>query len=169
MPSARPDRADVARHVPRDATVGTIDESQGREPADAALVRRSRARTVCQRPLALTEGHRDDREVGGCGRTRRRSEGCASTSPVAGGRLADQAGRHRSRTRVPRARTHAERRRGVDHVSPSERLHEGHLDHVSRDQAERDGCHASHLLHVPGTHARREVLRAELVGVAARR
>ena len=130
--------------------MGTIDESQGREPADAAVVRRSRARTVCQRPLAFTEATSRRSRSGRMPAHRRRSEGCAATNPVAGGRLADQAGHHRPRTRVPRARTHAERRRRVDHVSPSERLYERHLDHVSRDQAERAGCHASHLLHVPG-------------------
>ena len=54
-------------------------------------------------------------------------------------------------------------------VLDAERVHQGHMDHVARDQTERALRHTSHLLHVPGAQARREVLRPELVGVAARR
>ena len=145
-------------------------KSQGREPADAAVVRRSRART---RSPTIGRSHRQDIETIAKWADAGAPEGDPKDAPppvaVAGGRLADQAGRHRPRTGVPRARAYAERRRRVDHVSDPERLHEGHVDHVARDQAERAGGHASHLLHVPGASARREVLRAELVGVAARR
>ena len=51
----------------------------------------------------------------------------------------------------------------------SERVHQGHVDHVARNQAERDGRDASHLLHVRAAPPQCEVLRGELDGVAARR
>ena len=69
--------------------------------------------------------------------------------------------------RVPGA--YAQRRRRVGDVPDSERVHQGHVDHVARNQAERDGRDASHLLHVRAAPPQCEVLRGQLVGVAARR
>jgi hypothetical protein len=66
--------------------------------------------------------------------------------------------------RVP-ARTPNDVVEWVTFLIPS--IHQGHVDHVARDQAERAGRDASHLLHVRAASAQREVLRRELVGVAA--
>ena len=45
-------------------------------------------------------------------------------------------------------------RRRVDDDPDPERLHEGHVDHIARDQAERAAGDAPHLLHVPAPSAR---------------
>ena len=52
VPSARPDRPDVAPELRDHAAVGARDEDPGREPADAAVVRRSAARRFANDRIA---------------------------------------------------------------------------------------------------------------------
>ena len=136
---ARRGRANGAAHLRRGAAVGAIDQGEGREAADAAVVCRSRARHVRQRRAAEPGADRHDREMGGCRRAARQS-----------GRRAQAAGAHR-RLAAGRARFHhhsagdRDSRGGQGHLPDTESHHRhsrGSLDSRARDSSEQPRSHA---------------------------
>ena len=71
VPSSRRDRADVADDLRRRASVGAVDEEAGQQARDAAVVPRQDHRhpEVQERSVAERRRDRDDRQVGGRGRS----------------------------------------------------------------------------------------------------
>ena len=97
-----------------------------------------RSTAVCQRSVALAERHRDDREVG---RQRARRKGDPKDAPppiewpADGWQIKPDVVVRGPEFRVP-AQTPKDVVEWTTYRVP-ERLHEGHVDHVARDQAER--------------------------------
>ena len=125
MPSGRRDRADVAHHLRRGASVGSVDRATGLKRNDASVARGCAARHIPQRtePDARAEGRDRPMDVGG--RARRKPLGPSCRAHICGGLAHRHAGRGlRDAGRLLRSREGHDRVRELLHPH---QLHRGEV------------------------------------------